>query len=47
MIPQIFSVIHEKLRLLWTSTARGKTAGLTSFKTAGAAIAFSEVWAIS
>ena len=30
MIPQILSVIHEKLRLFSTRTARGRTAGLIS-----------------
>src|SRR5258708_37618449 len=34
IIPQILSVIHEKLRLFSTSTARGKTAGFTSVRIA-------------
>jgi hypothetical protein len=41
MIPQILSVIHEKLRLCSTSTARGRIAGLTSRKMAGETATFS------
>jgi hypothetical protein len=35
-IPQIFSVIQEKLRLWPTSSGRGFTAGFTSLRMAGA-----------
>jgi len=41
MMLQILSVIHEKLRLFATSTARGKTAGRTSSRIAGASAACS------
>jgi hypothetical protein len=47
MMPQILSVIQEKLRLLPTSTARGSTAGLTSCRIAGAGAADSTWAAIS
>ena len=35
MMPQIFSVIHEKLRWWSTRMARGRTAGYTSPRMAG------------
>src|SRR4051812_9840354 len=39
MMPQILSVIHEKLRPCSTKVARGSTAGLTSRRIAGTATA--------
>src|SRR3954466_9768785 len=39
MMPQILSVIHEKLRWFSTNTARGRMAGLTSRRMAGAGTA--------
>jgi hypothetical protein len=37
MMEHTFSVIHAKLRLFSTRTARGNTAGFTSLRIAGAA----------
>src|ERR1700691_5925315 len=45
-IPQIFSVIHEKLRPCPTSSARGRTAGLTSWRMGLAAAGCSVSWDI-
>ena len=44
-IPQIFSVIQEKLRPWPTSSARGLTAGLTSSRIAGTSL-FSSAFAM-
>src|SRR6202142_1235845 len=45
-IPQIFSVIQEKLLAWPTSSALGRTAGLTSSRIAGAPRLCSAAWAI-
>src|SRR5580658_6025510 len=46
-MPQIFSVIHEKLRLLATNGARGRWAGATSAIIAGGVTEASSTWDIS